>query len=260
MATVNTEVQPAAPVTVPAPVPAGTSFVSAEHEIRIYSHSSLFYWWPVWVFGFLFALITRLDGTQVQIGNHEVWLHPGQNLGVIYTVILFLVILITNVTVRGRSSVIVILTLLLATVLFAYLGWWEVILGWLPHLAIYLNMGFYIFLSTLVFLAWSGAVFVHDRMDYWILRPGQMTHMTVIGGQEKSYDTRGMVFEKIQSDLFRHWILGLGAGDIRIITTGARREEVLLSNILFVSRQLALMQQLVSEKPIQQETIPPAAV
>jgi len=55
-----------------------------------------------------------------------------------------------------------------------------------------------------------------------------------------------MVFEKIQSDLFRHWILGLGAGDIRIITTGARREEVLLSNILFVSRRLAIMQQLVS--------------
>ena len=53
MATVNSQVQPIAPVAVPA----------AAHEVpemRIYSHSALFYWWPVWVFGFLFALITRL--------------------------------------------------------------------------------------------------------------------------------------------------------------------------------------------------------
>ena len=30
-----------------------------------------------------------------------------------------------------------------------------------------------------------------------------------------------MVFEKIRQDLFRHWILGLGSGDLRINTMGA---------------------------------------
>jgi len=226
-------------------------------ELRIYSHSSLFYWWPAWALGFAFALITRFDGQHIPIGNVEVWIHTGKNLGVFYAVALFLVILITNVTVRGQSSVIVVLSLLFITVLFAYLGWWEVILGWLPSLAVFMNMGFYLFFSGLVFIAWFLSVFVYDRLSYWSLRPGQMTHVHLIGGAEKSYDSNGIVFEKVLNDLFRHKILGLGSGDIRIITTGARPEDILLPNVLFVNRRLATMQRLVAEKPDQREPTPP---
>jgi hypothetical protein len=64
--------------------------------------------------------------------------------------------------------------------------------------------------------------------------PGQLTHDAVIGGAQKSYDTRGMVFEKNRQDLFRHWILGFGSGDIEISTTGARREMFNIPNVLFV--------------------------
>src|SRR5262245_21726741 len=34
----------------------------AKHEIRIISHSTLFYWWPVWAVGFLMSLITAFSG------------------------------------------------------------------------------------------------------------------------------------------------------------------------------------------------------
>ena len=48
----------------PAPRPA--LVVPAAHvhknEIRIISHSTLFYWWPVWAVGFLMALITAFNG------------------------------------------------------------------------------------------------------------------------------------------------------------------------------------------------------
>jgi hypothetical protein len=30
---------------------------AALQEIKIYSHSTLLYWWPAWAFGFLFALL-----------------------------------------------------------------------------------------------------------------------------------------------------------------------------------------------------------
>ena len=36
-------------------------------EIRIYSHSGLFYWWPVWFFGFLFSIWTWAEGTRLAI-------------------------------------------------------------------------------------------------------------------------------------------------------------------------------------------------
>lgn len=250
-------VAPVAPVALQPTVPPAVQPVAPVHplgevnEMRIYSHSSLYYWWPVWAVGFLFAIFTRFGGVQVQIGDAEVWMHPSRNLGVFYAVTLFLVILITNVTVRGQASVIVILTILFLTVLFAYLGWWEIILRWLPSLALFANMGFYLFFSILMFGAWVIAVLFYDRLSYWSLRPGQLVQVHVIGGAEKSYDTRGMVFEKASSDLFRHMILGLGSGDIQIITTGARREEITVPNVLFVNRRLAIMQRFIAEKPDQ---------
>jgi hypothetical protein len=251
MATVNPEVQsqPPQPVTT-------TDQPTATEELRIYSHSSLYYWWPVWLLGFILALVTRIGGDHITIGDTLVWIHPSKNLGVFYAVVLFLVILITNVTVRGLASVIVILAALLLTVLLAYLGWWEVILGWIPHLAAFLNLGFYLFFSILLFAVWAVTIFIWDRMSYWSIRAGQLTHSYVVGAAERSYDTRGMLFEKLQNDLFRHLILGLGAGDIRIITTGARREEIIIPNVLFVESHLKAMQRLVASTPDNQVARP----
>src|SRR4051812_1160032 len=36
-------------------------------EVRLYSHSALFYWWPVWVMGYVMALVTYLHGQPHQI-------------------------------------------------------------------------------------------------------------------------------------------------------------------------------------------------
>src|SRR5687767_11206171 len=36
-------------------------------ELPVYHHSSLFYWWPVWLFGFLFAGITWFGDTHMAI-------------------------------------------------------------------------------------------------------------------------------------------------------------------------------------------------
>jgi len=81
------------------------------------------------------------------------------------------------------------------------------------------------------------------------VRAGQITHNALIGGAEKSYDTRGIQFEKRQNDLFRHVILGLGSGDIRIVTAGATREEIDIPNVLFVGRRLRSIQELVASTP-----------
>lgn len=218
-------------------------------ELYIYSHSFFFYWWPVWLCGFIMAAITRLDGVQVQIGNHAEWFHLSKNVGVIFTLTLFMTIIITNVTLRGWSSFVVILGVLFVIVLFAYLNWWETLLSWMGALAIHVNMGFYVFFSSLIFLVWLIATFVYDRLHYWKIRPGQITQETVIGAAEKSFDTRGMVFEKHREDLFRHWILGLGSGDLRIHTMGAKREEIYVPNVLFVDAKVAAIQRMIAVKP-----------
>src|SRR6516162_2262125 len=39
-------------------------------EIRIVSHSNLFYWWPVWAMGFVMTILTFID-------NHRMAIVPG---------------------------------------------------------------------------------------------------------------------------------------------------------------------------------------
>jgi hypothetical protein len=112
-----------------------------------------------------------------------------------------------------------------------------------------MNMGFFILFSTLIFIVWAGSVFIYDRMSYWKIRPGQITHEYVIGGAEKSYDTRGMVFEKNRQDLFRHWLLGLGSADLVIHTTGARRETLVVPNVLFVDAKVNEIQHMIAVRP-----------
>lgn len=54
-------------------------------QVIVYGHSGLFYWWPLWVAGYVMALLTWLHHDQVVIGNQSEWFHSSRNLGVIYT-------------------------------------------------------------------------------------------------------------------------------------------------------------------------------
>jgi hypothetical protein len=218
-------------------------------ELRIYSHSNLFYWWPVWVVGYLMAFLTWFDGQSVNFGDHTELVAHAKWMGVVFTVVLFLVIFMTNVTFRGVSSVVAVLAILFVALLLAYLHWWDAIIAMMPHLSVHMNMGFYFFFSTLVFLMWAGSVFVYDRMSYYVIRPGQIISDQVIGGAQKSYDTHGMVFEKIRQDLFRHMLLGLGSGDLKIHTMGAKREELYIPNVAFVDWKVQAIQKMIATRP-----------
>lgn len=233
-------------------------------ELRVFSHSPLLYWWPVWVTGYILAIITYLEGKVVDFNNGDVVVHvmiyPSKNLGVIYTMVFILVVVLTNATVRGLASAMVITVILALTFLFAYLGWWESIFDAVDRLAIFMNLGFYVFFSTAILLIWVLGVFVFDRMEYWIFRPGQVIHEMVFGGGSRTYDTRGLSVYKLRNDLFRHWILGLGSGDIHMMTQANGGHEFLLPNVLFVGRRLTTIQELVAMKPDEHTGVVPMTV
>jgi hypothetical protein len=130
------------------PAEATAGKVVQPKEVVIYSHSGIFYWWPVWSVGYLFALLTYLQGQRVHFGDADVLVHPSKNLGVIYTFVFLLVILLTHISVRGMASLTVILAAVAVTLFFAYMDWWEDILRALGKLAIYMNLGFYLFFPT----------------------------------------------------------------------------------------------------------------
>ena len=177
------------------------------------------------------------------------WIHPSSNPGLIFFLVLFLVILINNLVLRGLASGLVIIGSGLTAGLLACFGWWDEILGWFTGLKIHLNLGAYFWFSTLMFVTWAVCVFGFDRTSYWEIKPGQLTRKSLFGAGSKSYNTEGMALEKRRYDLFQHWLLGLGSGDLQIRTSGATRERLDVPNVLFIGAKVQAMQRLIAEVP-----------
>lgn len=280
--------------TVPAPVPqpqVGAHIPAAEREIRVYSHSALFYWWPVWAVGFLMALLTYFEhdimtvvprGTQAihdaQIisPDHERdqpmrrdalvlpeknGFHPGdeavphlymtrnKNLGVLYAVVLLVIILVSNVSLRGLWSVIIILFIVLFVVTMILAGWWAIIVDKFRLIDIRINLGGYAFISLVLFIIWAFTFFVFDHRTYLIISSGQVRVCMAVGAGETVYDTTGMTFQKRQDDLFRHWIVGLGSGDL-IMHKSNTSQEVDFSNVMFIGAKIREIEKLMKEREV----------
>ena len=211
-------------------------------QVIVYGHSALFYWWPLWVAGYIVALLTWLHPGQAVIANKQETFHASRNVGVIYTLLLLLLIVITSTNVRGMKGVVIIVSLSFVALLFAYLQWWESILDLVGRNYVYMNLGFYVFSSTVLFVVWIVTVVVVDHLSFWRFRPGQITHEYLGGIVDQSYDTDNMTFLKRQDDLFRHWVIGLGSGDLHMQTMGGRGVEMNVLNVLRVGEKLVEIQ------------------
>jgi hypothetical protein len=175
---------------------------------------------------------------------------PSQYPGVIWAITLLLVIVITNVPLRGMWSVVVIVSVILFSIIFAYAGVWGDIMEFFYFLDIRINAGGYVFISSVLFVIWFVTVFFFDKQIYMIFTPGMLKACEAIGGGETAYDTRGMVVQHLRDDLFRHWILGLGSGDLVVRTSGAHSHEFRLANVLFVGRKLQIIEEMQRDVPV----------
>jgi hypothetical protein len=78
----------------------------AVHEVKIYGHSPIVFWWPGWVVAFVLAFMTSMMGVPVSIGQGESELVlPQSTPHVVFTVTIILLILFTNVKMRGIYSI-----------------------------------------------------------------------------------------------------------------------------------------------------------
>jgi len=171
---------------------------------------------------------------------------PSSALGLTYVSVLLLLIVFTNVRLRGIHSVVALLTVAFISVLLAWFGWWDDIAKLIPYLSVHMNTGFYLVFSTGLLIIWLMMFFVFDRLTYWRIRPGQMTEEHLIGGAAESFDTNGLRFQKLGSDFFRA-VLGLGAGDLKATVAGGATIEI--ANVIFVDRKVHAIEKLISVKP-----------
>jgi hypothetical protein len=254
-------------------------------EVRIVAHTMILYWWPVWAVGLLMAGLTWLGGHRLAIvppgtqvvegfdGGREALVLPAgahlpkdpatgkprepnirvasrSGIGVVFIVVLLLVVFITNVSIRGLWSLIVILTVLLMTIILALADWWDDIFEAAAHSHVYINAFGYLAISLPLLVLWLVVVLFFDRRMYMVFAPGQLLVCQEIGSGEVAYDTVGMVVAKRRSDLFRHWLLGFGSGDLLVKTAGANAQQFEMHNVLFVGSKLHLVQDMLQTREV----------
>jgi hypothetical protein len=269
-----------------------------DEEIRIYGHSNLFYWWPVWVTGFILAFLTYLDGHVMAVVPAESQVEPGKvlpgsdgqprdlvvapagktipppaganygepqrkllvsannNYGVVFVAVVLLVVIITNFIFRGLTSILVVAALAIVTLFVALMGWWDHVLAWLGGLDVRMNAGGYLAFAIPLCLIWAFSTFVYDRYTYLIVSRGQVRIRQAIGDGEIAVDSTGLLLTKERIDLFRHWLLGLGTGDLHVKTSAPSNLDFELNNVILIGTKLSRVQELLREKEI---TTEPAA-
>ncbi len=257
-------------------------------KVLIVSHTGLLYWWPVWVVGFLLAFLTYWEDTrlavlppgavvttleskkgfQIQVVDRpgpmldEAIAREGQGkdpfpvrmswkkgFGIVYFAVVLLVILGSNIPLRGLSSLLAVLSLLAVVILFTFLDWWGPILEFLGGLHIQMSMAAYLLPSVVLLVIWVVSVFFYDHLRSVCFTPGQVTVYQDIGTQSQAYDATMIQVEKRPMDLLRHWILGFGAGDIivRLANQGVQFE---ISNVLFVDHCMAKIARIIATKQV----------
>ena len=276
-----------------------TAATAGPKDIKLYSHSAIFYWWPVWLVGYVCCLIsyfgdyhlavvpagslavpgqrieladadanrteevrdvivlpkgaahltTRDPDGNVEIAQPTLYVSRFRGVGTVFVIVLLFVAAITNLSVRGLWTVFVVLSLLMLTIIFQLAGWWGSIFRGVSQLSIFINMGGYFLISTVLFVLWLVNVFVFDKQTYMIFTPGQLRVRLEIGGGETVYDTSGMVVQKQRTDIFRHWVLGLGSGDLIVRPVGLGHA-LELPNVLHVGHAVKRIEELVKERMI----------
>ena len=170
-------------------------------------------------------------------------------MGPVFSVVLLLTVVITNVPLRGLWSFLVVLMMVVLALIISLIpNGWDQLLRATGNLHIYINMAGYLFIATVVFILWAVSVFIFDQRTYIKINPGQIQLCEHVGASIRNFDTTGLAFEKQRDDLFRHWLLGFFSGDLIVRTSGAEKETIRLPNVLWIGWRLEEVQALLREK------------
>jgi hypothetical protein len=235
-------------------------------EMRVYTHTGLLYWWPVWAVGLAMALWTLIEnrhmalvaaGTVVE-GNAlvvpagtepvltPVHVSASRVPGALFVATFLIVLAFGSGWLRGWRAYTFAASAAAGILLVAWLDGWDELARWAAYFHIYINVGGYLVLAGGLLVVWLAQVFIVDRRKYVEFSLSQIRVHHEVGEQEQAYDTAGLALEKEQYDWFRR-VVGFGAGDLRIRVGGQWIE---VRNVVHVGRRLAAIERLMRTKDV----------
>ncbi len=255
---------------------------SAAATVRIHGHSNFFYWWPVWVMGFLMALVTwwgndrlavvpadiaavprKKDERQVmmtakanatsslqlaekQAGAGEV-LFPNRIAdngwaGYLFAMTLLGIVAFTTIRLEELWSIVAILLFLIVLIILALID------DTFRALGIHMSLGALLFLSTSLLIMWLVVVFGFDRQFHIDFTPREIIVCPAFGDKVLKFSVFNMVVARQPMSDLRHWVLR--SGDLTVRLAGADGREFVFYNVSFVRAKLKALQELYQDGPV----------
>ncbi|MCK5725912.1 MAG: hypothetical protein KAH22_03675 [Thiotrichaceae bacterium] len=211
---------------------------SMSSKIRFYSHSTIFYFWPLWLISLTLGFLTVSHTFSVDLA------------GVIFLFSLLFSLFVITIDVRGLWVVIFVLGLIVLGLLFERTGVMRIIYHTIISLKISIEPNFYFLFAIPMAVVWLFTTVLYDRRKYVELRPNELTVVKEIGEGVVNYDTMGIVFRKKRDNFIQHWIFGLGSGDL-VITTGSgggHKEVIYINNVFRIGNKINRMHQVLENK------------
>jgi len=210
--------------------------------LKIYTHSPILYWWPIWLLGFVFGFVSMFVGGE---GTEAAARVQGQT----FVFVLVFVIFSTTVKLRGANSVILGLILLIGGILLATANLSGPIAAFIGGLDIRMSPAFYWFVGGAVFVMWAVMIFGFDKVKFYEIAPGQVRERVFWGSGDRAESGANARCKYLKDDFLRHRILGLiVTGDIEI--TLGDGEVWYLHNVLFAKEKAHRINELIVTRPV----------
>ena len=211
-------------------------------ELKVFTHSPILYWWPIWALGLLFGVVSMFvtgEGTEA----------AARVQGQTFVFVLVFVIFSTTVKLRGANSVILGLILAIGGILLATANLSGPIAAFIGGLDIRMSPAFYWFVGITVFIMWTVMIFGFDKVKFYEFAPGQVRERVFWGSGDRAESGANARCRYLKDDFLRHRMLGLVVtGDIEI--TLGDGEVWYLHNVLFAKQKANRINDLIVTRPV----------
>ena len=195
--------------------------VGGPTSIRIYEYSDMVYWWAIWFAALVGMVLTYAFGESFMIGDKAVKIATSPWLGIGFLLIMFGVLIFTQLRARGIYAVIMLLAIAVIGLVVHMLIGWAFIWDLVTLVKVHMNMAFYVMVFIISFALWVYVTFIHSRLTYGVVNPGEIGWHSPLTGRVETYRPLNFQVIKRSDDLVVHTLLGLrflglGTGDIEV--------------------------------------------
>jgi hypothetical protein len=229
--------------------------VGGPTSLRIYEYSDMVYWWAIWFAALVGMVLTYAFGESFMIGDKAVKIATSPWLGIGFLLIMFGVLIFTQLRARGIYAVIMLLAVAVIGLLVHMLIGWAFIWDLVTLVKVHMNMAFYAMVFIISFALWVYVTFIHARLTYGVVNPGEIGWHSPLTGRVETYRPLNFQVIKRSDDLVVHTLLGLrflglGTGDIEVKfdVPGGGSQHHVFKNVWSPDRKIANMELLIQDR------------